>query len=839
MDFCQKETEAQPSDLRARIKALMSLGLDQWNKDRFSDSKITYQQAQSLAKEEGQTEQVDICASIISIQDKFLNGKESLNKDRIAAKRMLWEAARRSRELKSGNHEIKILRQFCLWSFDIPGDPTTIEAFSKLDQLAGEDLFAQERARAWSIIGSFRMRLSQYSMALDYYLRCLKLSREFSFKTELIQNMNNAAIAYLNMGNLWNAKHFLEEALLLSNEESFSLSRGSLLHHLAIIHNKLAQQNSDRDEFMKAIDLLNEERALSSETNDKVTEITIVTAMAFIYLHMGEIEKASTLISPLLIQGSKFSPNLDLSPIWIISGQIALKKSDFTKAEHDFTKVLSNNAAGGPNLACISSFYGLAYCQEARGRLAEALEYYERSMDMINNIGSSIGDDINRSFFSQTKIELYEDWINCISLDSKKNPSNQIQALFHAIERIKARSFLEFWAKRTKNKADKNPVAILSFQKKYLDSKTAFIEYWLGQKKSYLIILTKDRSYFLELPNSSHFEESLSGYLEYLQEPHSDRTKELKGAARVYREVLGPVMDKIPSTVQHLIISSDGILNRLPFEALVMEEPHNRVTRRVIDRFSVSYVPSASAYARIVEQTTPRLFSKDLLLIGSPEYDPIDSGKNAALTPSIIMNRLYSEKGFTLNPLPYGLLESDRVASYFPRDRRLVLTGLEANESAIKKLDWRDYKIIHFAGHAFSDEIDPTQSALALASDRGGVEDGYLQLPEIERLPLNAELVVLSSCRTGSGKIIDHEGVLGLPRVFLSSGARTVVGSLWNVNDRSTSSLMINFYRHLEEGSIKAEALRTAKIDLIRSGYDHPFFWAGFILSGDFQTSIH
>ncbi len=202
------------------------------------------------------------------------------------------------------------------------------------------------------------------------------------------------------------------------------------------------------------------------------------------------------------------------------------------------------------------------------------------------------------------------------------------------------------------------------------------------------------------------------------------------------------------------------------------------------------------------------------------------------------MNRLYSEKGFSLKPLPYALLESDRVAAYFPRDRRLVLTGLEANEATIKKLDWRDYKIIHFAGHAYSDEIDPNQSALALATERGRDEDGYLQLPEIERLPLNADLIVLSSCQTGSGKIIDHEGVLGLPRVFLSNSAKTVVSSIWNVNDRSTASLMIDFYRHLKNGVTKADALRSAKIDLIRSGYDHPFFWAGFVLTGDFQTSI-
>ncbi len=613
-DFYRKGNKAQSSDSRTRIKVLMNLGLDQWNRDQFSNSKISYQKAKALAIKERQADQADICIALISIQDNYLNGKKLLSKNRKAAKQILWEAAKRSRELKCQNHEIKILRYFCITALDNLGDSITTKAFSRLDQLASEHLFDRERAGAWLTIGNFYMQLSQYSKALDCFFRCLKLSKDFGYKTELIQSMNNAAIAYLNMGNIWNAKRYIEEALLLSNEDSYSSFRASLLHHLAIIHIKIAHNNNNHGEFTKAINFLNEEQILSSKTNVKYSETTIFTAIANVYLYMGEIKKARITISPFLNQASNPISDFDYGPIWNISGKIALRSGDFAQAEQDFSRVLSQKKIGELNLDCVSSLYGLALCQETRGRLKEALEYYERSIDLIDNIGLSIGDDINRAFYSQTKAEIYEDWINCISLYNKNSPPNQIQAIFRAIERIKAQSFLEFRAKRTKNSSDRKPVDVLDFQKKYLNSRTAFIEYWLGQKASYLIILTKDQNHLLELPSLSVFEESLSGYLDYLQDPHSDRTKELKGAARVYREVLQPVMDIIPSTVQHLIISSDGILNRLPFEALVMEESQNGVARRVIDRFSVSYVPSASTYTRIVEQTTPEFTVKTFFL---------------------------------------------------------------------------------------------------------------------------------------------------------------------------------------------------------------------------------
>jgi len=112
-------------------------------------------------------------------------------------------------------------------------------------------------------------------------------------------------------------------------------------------------------------------------------------------------------------------------------------------------------------------------------------------------------------------------------------------------------------------------------------------------------------------------------------------------------------------------------------------------------------------------------------------------------------------------------------------------------------------------------------------------EDGFLLVREIYNLRLSADMIVLSACQTGKGRLENVEGVLGLPRIFFYCGARSVVSSLWKINDKSTTQFMSHFYKYLSEGNSKSQALRLAKIKMINSRYSHPFFWASFVLYGD------
>jgi CHAT domain-containing protein len=112
-------------------------------------------------------------------------------------------------------------------------------------------------------------------------------------------------------------------------------------------------------------------------------------------------------------------------------------------------------------------------------------------------------------------------------------------------------------------------------------------------------------------------------------------------------------------------------------------------------------------------------------------------------------------------------------------------------------------------------------------------EDGFLRLSEVMDLKLNADMVALTACQTGLGKIVSGEGTMGMGRAFQHAGAKSVLMSLWTVSENTSVKLVETFFKHLKEGKTRLEALRLARQEVRRDGYDHPFFWAPFILVGE------
>ena len=200
-----------------------------------------------------------------------------------------------------------------------------------------------------------------------------------------------------------------------------------------------------------------------------------------------------------------------------------------------------------------------------------------------------------------------------------------------------------------------------------------------------------------------------------------------------------------------------------------------------------------------------------------------------------LVYEIYRDQGYEFLPLVYSKKEIKKISGYFPKKKTDVFLEKEASEFAIKGLSLEDYKIIHFVCHSFLDETFPMRSALVMSQDEDFKEDGFLKVREIYNFNLNSELIVLSACFTGQGKLEGSEGVLGLPRIFFYAGAKSVVSTLWGIHDRATVDFMNYFYRNLSEGKDKAQALRAAKIDMLKSKYDHPYYWAAFQITGAVQ----
>ncbi len=378
-------------------------------------------------------------------------------------------------------------------------------------------------------------------------------------------------------------------------------------------------------------------------------------------------------------------------------------------------------------------------------------------------------------------------------------------------------------------------VTLSDIQNHMLDQKTAILEFFLGEKRSYAFFIAENTFRIEILPKREEIQDSLRGYLKLIASvPEREFRGEL-AAKRIYRDLIHPFENDL-SSIENLVIVPDGILFYLPFETLVQDR--NGVISSpayLIERCCISYAPSVSSLKFLLNKKPGNSRPKRLLAFGNPVY--------AARPPSDrqfsykeALREVYLENGFEFTPLVYSQKEVQQISRYFKKSVVDLYLGEKANEEAFKKTGLEDYQIIHFACHGFQDEKYPLRSALVLSLDDNSDEDGFLQGREIYHLRLNADLVVLSACQTARGRLENAEGVLGLPRVFFYAGAKSTISSLWKVNDRSTSELMRHFYGFLTEGKSKAQALRLAKLRLLNSKFEHPFYWAGFILSGDSRS---
>ena len=219
---------------------------------------------------------------------------------------------------------------------------------------------------------------------------------------------------------------------------------------------------------------------------------------------------------------------------------------------------------------------------------------------------------------------------------------------------------------------------------------------------------------------------------------------------------------------------------------------------------------SATVFAEIGKTRQPRRPMR-LVAFGDPDYGTSGSGA-ASLVRSL------RERGLELSPLPGSRAEVESLQGLYPAGSR-VFVGADASEEHARRAG-REPSLLHFACHALADEASPLDSSLVLslpAKWKPGQPNGLLQAWEIlEQVRIDADLVTLSACGTALGQEMSGEGMIGLTRAFQYAGARTVLASLWSVNDQSTADLMGRFYRRLQKGESKDAALRGAQVEMLR-----------------------
>ena len=363
----------------------------------------------------------------------------------------------------------------------------------------------------------------------------------------------------------------------------------------------------------------------------------------------------------------------------------------------------------------------------------------------------------------------------------------------------------------------------------------ALISFVLGEERSFVFAVTADRFALERLPAEAELERRVGELLQVLETPSRRGMGRLLGAARqLYDRLLEPVAVVLAES-SHLVVVPDGVLCYLPFEVLVGGGAPGAANAYVLERWAVSYAPSASTLS-LLERDGPAAWSA----AGGPRLvafaDPTLPGTPAPVeTAEPLLRGLTERDSWVWRRLAGARAEVESIAGLFAPGESSIFVGPEASEARFKtEPAVRGARYVHVASHALIDDQEPALSSLLLSPSADGTDDGLLQTHEIFDLELAAELVVLSGCETALGQAVRGEGLLGLTRAFLSAGAVAVSVSLWPVEDESTALLMARFYRELNAGRGPVEALRRAKLGQLRDGArSHPYYWAPFVLVGN------
>jgi CHAT domain-containing protein len=542
--------------------------------------------------------------------------------------------------------------------------------------------------------------------------------------------------------------------------------------------------------------------------------------LAAAYLHQGALQPALAAIDEAIESNKQIPDELYFVPkdlaikAAILARLGKLKASDnlYEKSTDMLDALLSKVPTPMVERLLLSEL-GMVYAGyfeslSDQGRIADAFREIERARGRVEAQGLSRHDLVIPHEPTPAELRLTNLNLQLLDTDDPAKRTGILDDIYTAEQQVNGHA----------PESVPTPISLHALQND-LPPSELFIEYVLDDPKSYALAVTRTTVHRYELAPKAQIEQDATQYRSEIVQKKTDPTL----AERLFQELLGG----IPEYRQKpdLVVVPDGKLHLLPFSALADGGKY------VLTSHVVSVIPSGTVSDMLMHRTN-RASSDFLPYVGVAAWISKAPASNLLAT---ITRTVSGPERAELVALPESRNEVETIAGDLPKPSTILLGG-QATETAFKQLPLNQYSVIHLALHGYADPEFPDRSALVFAPETRPTDDGLLQVREIRGLPINASLVTLSACDTGVGPV-GEEGVANIVNAFIEAGARSVVSTLWKLEDHATSQLMISFYGHLAHGDNKAEALRKAQVELLDSG-DPPYFWAGFELDGDPSATV-
>ncbi len=726
-------------------------------------------------------------------------------------------------------------------------------------------------------MGIVYWNLRQFEDAHDLYMEQLQTARDLQNRIDEATCLDNLGNLEWAMGNEERALKMYRQAWSLYRETGDRRSEGIISYDISQVHLSMGDFEEARKWNVEALEIF-------LEVGDRWSEALALTAAGDIELGREQPSEAIASFDRALgLVGE--SGSLELSWYGRFGKAKALQARGDLEGAIQFYREAIEGIEGirsRINLESLSvrflqdkmePYVSLAELLIRTGRVEEAFRVSESAhartlLDVMSQAVDSHDADIPEDLLRRrSELESEMDQLDRKLLSEHARPgAERDRDLIESVEQalLEARRSYEELIREIDLKVTEKrgaavpaePADVASLRQGLIGRKgdVALLEYLVGEDALLIFVVTGD-SVVGRVTRVG--KDSLSSLAENFRRPFMDLKTgktdlmnldfSLSSSQALYDVVIRPVENPLEG-ISTLVVIPDAALHYVPFEALtsgrksekVDNEEHDeslfsfyRTQDYLLDHFVVAYAPSASIINEVRKDRKRRDYSGELYAVGDPYV-----GEERMTFPYVgeILSVLRGELDFRFSPLPGAREEVRRIGRFFEENATVVLTGEEASEMAFKE-HAPGHRYIHLATHGVADDREPLYSKIILGLDDHGVDDGFLHAYEVSRLNLNCELVVLSACETALGPLSGAEGLLGLSRSFLQGGASSVIASLWSV-DESTALIMEEFYRHLPEG--KGKALREAKLaafDLDRQGMSmaHPFFWAPFVLIGDWE----
>ncbi len=684
----------------------------------------------------------------------------------------------------------------------------------------------------------------EYDPAFTRIRASLKDSESLNDDRQSAISFNTMGLIYWTLNDYPRSLEYLERSLDLTRKTGARLDEASALNNIGLVHRAKGELSRSIDYFLKA-------REIDEELKSDWGVAYDARNISISYLLSGKLEKAEKSAKEAVALTEKIGDKVNNAKSLLQLAEVMGAKSGWKKGSKQYRQAFDAASAIGDSETMWRSLRGLGKAQNVAGERAGAIASYEQAVDIVEAMRASLKIEELKSGFLDNKQDLYEE-LTILELDN-----GNIEAAFGYAERARARSFIDLLGTTkirlkdkisqrtfdeinglrrnieelakstadtaedrqalTKRKEEASNALVNAIEKvrienpgllpfisvepvksgdimKLLNDDIAILEYIVAREELIAFVITKDKLSATRVKIDRGKLTAMTSRFRKLIQDGAPMTEEARALGKV---LLDPVMDKI-GAAEIVGIVPHRDLHYVSFAALRNTKDY------LIDEKSLFYLPTASLFQYSIKRRIdmPKLEMKTLA-VGNPDLGDLDTD------------------------LPLAELEAKSIRWSFPFVDLLVRDG--ATETKVIG-DIDQYHILHIASHGEFDTSNPLLSALRFAKDDNN--NGALTAKEVFALNLNADIVVMSACQTGLGKVTSGDEVLGLNRAFLYSGAHSLVSTLWRVDDLGSAVLMKHFYRGFRNSN-KAEALRKAQL-IVKRRFAHPSYWAGFTLVGDY-----